>query len=286
MKYLNKILLAAIVAVAFTSCETDDFDPVEATSFDPEQVEISFTDSNTSIMALEAGGTANYEISLSSPLPLEASVTFTITSSDGSLESNGVQEVSYSEVKFAAGETSKELVLTFADDAKDDAREIYTVAVENLTFTETQNSNFILLTNDVENQSRTVNVYDELQTVVTTAGDAEITLSWRDAATDFDFGMFNSAGSNLDFGSAFNTTPETLTLLDAELDDIFTFTIYVWSAGSSAIDYNLEFVSPTETVDFTGTLVNASGFYGTIEDTLEVLKTTNGSEVTYVIGKI
>lgn len=286
MKYLNKILFAAIAAIAFTSCETDDFDPVEATSFDPEQVEISFSDTNKNVMALEAGGTANYEISLSKALPLEASVTFKITSSDGSIESNGAQEVSYSEVMFAAGETSKELVLTFADDAKEDAREVYTVAIENLTFTESQNSNFILLTNDVENQSRTVKVYDSLKTVVTTAGDATVTLSWRDAATDLDFGMFNSAGSSIDFGSAFNTTPETLTLLEAEPDDIFTFTIYVWSAGSSAIEYNLEFVSPTETVDFTSNLVNASGFYGTIEDTLEVLKTTNGSEVTYVIGKI
>ena len=69
--------------------------------------------------------------------------------------------------------------------------------------------------------------------------------------------------------------------------EVYIFQIAPWSVASSAIDWllELEVVShPTQTVyPFSGKLLNAGGFYSDIRDTLEITKSTDGSEVTYTI---
>jgi hypothetical protein len=83
------------------------------------------------------------------------------------------------------------------------------------------------------------------------------------------------------------TEPEYLTLPAGAPDGVYIFQIAPWSVASSAIDWllELEVVShPTQTVyPFSGKLLNAGGFYSDIRDTLEITKSTDGSEVTYTI---
>ena len=67
-------------------------------------------------------------------------------------------------------------------------------------------------------------------------------------------------------------------------DGVYTFSIRPWDVASSSIDYLIEMEVPTgEIYPFNGKLVNASGGWSEEITSLEITKSTNGSEVTYTI---
>ncbi|MBL4605769.1 MAG: hypothetical protein JKY02_08965 [Flavobacteriaceae bacterium] len=214
MKNLKYILYFFTLALVF-SCGEDDVDSVtnEGSVTDSRQITIGFTGVDSDDFLLENGGTATYTFALSEALTSEATVTFAMTSDDGSAEAT------FSTVVIPQGDTEGTVTVTFTDDGVADAEEFNTFSIWNVEYT---SSPTIYLTYD--GSVRTATVFDVLPIFIdTTAGNVSIRLDWA-TGEDLDlylrtFPGFTSGGANIAF--SWFDQPETMTMPGALADGVY-----------------------------------------------------------------
>ncbi len=282
IKYLA--LLFSITLLV--SCGQDDVDSVTnpGTLNPTSEINLGFTDDNDGQLVLESSDTnaTTFTISISTnPLPVATEITLGASSSDGTIDGTSFPET----VTIPAGETSVDVVVSFSDDGVPEGTDVETVTIEILDADFGGNFDYYLTPGDIK---RTVDVTDSLPfSVVTEVGPLNMVFAWA-GFSDLDAGLFSVATQGfIDISQNFDQSPEFLTLPAAAPDGQYIFVIAPWSVASSAIDWLLEFevVShPVETnYPFFGTLENAAGFYSDFRNTIEITKSTNGTEVTYTI---
>ncbi|MDY0781186.1 hypothetical protein [Tenacibaculum sp. IB213877] len=279
-----KILYIFIFSSVFIACENDDFEPVKSSYTQTEEVQIGFSDNNNGAIVLEDGGQVSFDVFLSKALPSQGVVELEVVSSDGSIESNGVRELEYSEtIIIPEGATTVPVELTFFDDTVSDGGETYTVKIKNFTTVETLTSFYIVSTADVTKKERNVQVYDVLPEIVeTTVGDVQIELTWRDSSRDMDLGLFIGTEfdlNNLVDASTGVTTTEVVELPLAESDNLFSVYVdqYLFTA---AVDYLITFTFPDgQELEYSGT-INEDSFL------FHFTKSTDGDNVTYLITEL
>jgi hypothetical protein len=282
IKYLA--LLFSITLLV--SCGQDDVDSVTnpGTLNPTSEINLGFTDDNDGQLVLESSDTnaTTFTISISTnPLPVATEITLGASSSDGTIDGTSFPET----VTIPAGETSVDVVVSFSDDGVPEGTDVETVTIEILDADFGGNFDYYLTPGDIK---RTVDVTDSLPfSVVTEVGPLNMVFAWA-GFSDLDAGLFYvDTQVFIDISQNFDQSPEFLTLPAAAPDGQYIFVIAPWSVASSSIDWLLEFevVShPVETnYPFFGTLENAAGFYSDFRNTIEITKSTDGSEVTYTI---
>ncbi|MGB1501746.1 MAG: hypothetical protein ACPH3L_08980 [Flavobacteriaceae bacterium] len=283
IKYLALLLFSITLLV---SCGQDDADSVTnpGTLNPTSEINIGFTDDNDGQLVLEGeeDNATTFTISLSTnPLPVATVITLGVSSSDGTTDGTSFPET----VTIPAGDTSVDVVVSFTDDGVAEGTDVETVTIEILDADFGGDFDYYLTPGDI---TRTIDVTDSLPfSVVTEVGPLDMTFYWA-GFSDLDAGIFSVAqGGFIDISQNFDQDPEFLSIPAAAPDGQYIFVIAPWSVASSSIDWLVEFevVShPVQTVyPFTGTLSNAGGFYSDLRNTIEITKSTNGSEVTYTI---
>jgi len=282
IKYLALLLFSITLLI---SCGQDEVDSVTNPGVltPTSEINLGFTDSNGGQLVLESGGDAvTFVIGLSTnPLPVATVITLAASSSDGTVDGASYPET----VTIPAGDTSVDVVVSFADDGVPEGTDVETFTIEILDADFGGNSDYYLTPGEIK---RTIDVTDSFPfSVVTEVGPLEMVFYWS-GFSDLDAGLFSVAqGGLIDLSQNYDQDPEYLTLPAGAPDGVYIFQIAPWSVASSAIDWllELEVVShPTQTVyPFSGKLLNAGGFYSDIRDTIEITKSTDGSEVTYTI---
>ena len=282
IKYLALLLFSITLLI---SCGQDEVDSVTNPGVltPTSEINFGFIDANDGQLVLESDplNAVTFVIGLSSnPLPVATVLTIGVSSSDGTIDGANYPET----VTIPAGDTSVDVVVSFSDDGVAEGTNAETFTIEILDADLGDNSDYYLTSGDA---TRTIDVVDTLPfSVVTEAGPLELVFSW-DGSSDLDAGIYSVAtGGVIDIAQGFTNT-EYLTLPASAADGVYIFSILPWSVSSAAIDWLLEIevVShPTETVyPFTGELLNASGSYTDTRDTIEITKSTDGSEVKYTI---
>ena len=267
------------------SCGQDDVDSVTNPGVltPTSEINLGFTDSNGGQLVLEDGADPiTFVISLNTnALDVATTITLGATSSDGTVDGASYPETAI----IPAGETSVDVVVSFSDDGVVEGTDVETFTITILDADFGGSEVYYLTPGEI---TRSVDVTDSLPfSVVTGLGPLELTFAWG-GFSDLDAGIYSeSLGGYVDLSQNFDQDPEFLTLAAAAPDGEYIFYILPWSVASSEIDWLLEFevVShPTQTVyPFTGKLLNAGGFYSDLRQTIEITKSTDGSEVTYSI---
>ena len=268
------------------SCGQDNADSVTnpGTLNPTSEINLGFTDDNGGQLVLETAdeNAITFTISLSTnALPVATEITLGASSSDGTTDGTSFPET----VTIPAGETSVDVVVSFTDDGVAEGTDVETVTIEILDADFGGNFDYYLTPGDI---TRTIDVTDSFPfSVVTEVGPLEMVFYWS-GLSDLDAGLFSVAqGGLIDLSQNYDQDPEYLTLPAGAPDGEYIFQIAPWSVASSSIDWllELEIVShPTQTVyPFSGILLNAGGFYSDIRNTIEITKSTDGSEVTYTI---
>ena len=286
MKNIKYLALLVFSITLLVSCGQDDVDSVTnpGTLNPTSEINLGFIDDNDGNFVLEGAddNATTFTIGLSSnALPVATVISLGASSSDGTIEGTSFPET----VTIPAGETSVDVIVSFSDDGVAEGTDVETVTIEILDADFGGDFDYYLTPGDI---TRTIDVTDSLPfSVVTEVGPLNMTFYWA-GFSDLDAGLFSVAqGGFIDISQNFDQDPENLTLPAAAPDGQYIFVIAPWSVASSAIDWllELEVVShPTQTVyPFSGKLLNAGGFYSDIRDTLEITKSTDGSEVTYTI---
>ena len=284
---MKNIKYLALLLISFTlliSCGQDEVDSVTNPGVltPTSEINFGFIDANDGQLVLESDplNAVTFVIGLSSnPLPVATVLTIGVSSSDGTIDGANYPET----VIIPAGDTSVDVVVSFSDDGVAEGTTAETFTIEILDADLGDNSDYYLTSGDA---TRTIDVVDTLPfSVVTEAGPLELVFSWV-GSSDLDAFLFSASGTQIDGSQGFSNT-EYLTLPASAADGVYIFIIAPWSVSSAAIDWLLEVevVShPTQTVyPFTGELLNASGGYNDIRDTIEITKSTDGSEVKYTI---
>ena len=281
IKYLALLLFSITLLI---SCGQDEVDSVTNPGVltPTSEINFGFIDANDGQLVLESDplNAVTFVIGLSSnPLPVATVLTIGVSSSDGTIDGANYPET----VTIPAGDTSVDVVVSFSDDGVAEGTNAETFTIEILDADLGDNSDYYLTSGDA---TRTIDVVDTLPfSVVTQAGPLELVFSWV-GSSDLDAFLFSASGTQIDGSQGFSNT-EYLTLPASAADGVYIFIIAPWSVSSAAIDWLLEVevVShPTQTVyPFTGELLNASGSYTDTRDTIEITKSTDGSEVKYTI---
>jgi len=284
---MKNIKYLALLLISFTlliSCGQDEVDSVTNPGVltPTSEINFGFIDANDGQLVLESDplNAVTFVIGLSSnPLPVATVLTIGVSSSDGTIDGANYPET----VIIPAGDTSVDVVVSFSDDGVAEGTNAETFTIEILDADLGDNSDYYLTSGDA---TRTIDVVDTLPfSVVTEAGPLELVFSW-DGSSDLDAFLNTASGTEID-GSQGYTNTEYLTLPSSAADGVYIFQISPWTVSSTAIDWLLEIevVShPTQTVyPFTGELLNASGGYSDERDTIEITKSTDGSEVKYTI---
>ena len=284
MKNLKLIIYLFVFSFAFIACENDDFGPVESTVTETKEVVIGFSDDINGAIVLENGGEVVFNVSLSRALPYDGMVELEVTSSDGSIESTGVQEVTYQEsFMIPAGTKIVPIKFTFSDDTISDNGEIYTVKIKNFSTSETLTDLYIIGATSIDEKERTVKVYDVLPDMIETiVGDVTIEFIWRDSSRDMDLYLIRGTellNANVIDSSEGFTTTEIVDLPSTEADN--TFTVYVNQYAFTAdVDYRIKFTFPdAQEIEYTGTISQDSSLF-------QFDKVTNGGDVSYLIIKL
>jgi hypothetical protein len=268
------------------SCGQDDVDSVTNPGVltPTSEINLGFTDANGGQLVLESDeeNAITFVISLSTnPLSVATTITLAGSSSDGTVDGASYPET----VVIPAGDTSVDVVVSFSDDGVAEGTDVETFTIEIVDADFGGSNDYYLTPGDI---SRTIDVTDSFPfSVVTEVGPLEMVFAWS-GLSDLDAGIYSvDLGGLIDLSDNYNQDPEYLTLPASAADGVYIFQIAPWSVAGSEIDWFLEFevVShPTETIyPFSGKLLNAGGFYSDIRDTIEITKSTDGSEVTYTI---
>ena len=285
MKNIKYLALLFFITLLI-SCGQDNADSVTnpGTLNPTSEINLGFTDDNGGQLVLETAdeNAITFTISLSTnALPVATEITLGVSSSDGTTDGTSFPET----VTIPAGETSVDVVVSFTDDGVAEGTDVETVTIEILDADFGGNFDYYLTPGDI---TRTIDVTDSFPfSVVTEVGPLEMVFYWS-GLSDLDAGLFSVAqGGLIDLSQNYDQDPEYLTLPAGAPDGEYIFQIAPWSVASSSIDWllELEIVShPTQTVyPFSGILLNAGGFYSDIRNTIEITKSTDGSEVTYTI---
>ena len=285
MKNIKYLALLFFITLLI-SCGQDNADSVTnpGTLNPTSEINLGFTDDNGGQLVLETAdeNAITFTISLSTnALPVATEITLGASSSDGTTDGTSFPET----VTIPAGETSVDVVVSFTDDGVAEGTDVETVTIEILDADFGGNFDYYLTPGDI---TRTIDVTDSFPfSVVTEVGPLEMVFYWS-GLSDLDAGLFSVAqGGLIDLSQNYDQDPEYLTLPAGAPDGEYIFQIAPWSVASSSIDWllELEIVShPTQTVyPFSGILLNAGGFYSDIRNTIEITKSTDGSEVTYTI---
>lgn len=269
-----KYLAVLFTFTLFMACGEDDVDSItnDGTYSPSSEISIGFSDSNDGLLLLEAGGTTDYTISHSiGALPDDLILSLNMTSSDGSVEATFPTEVT-----IPAGETSVTFTCTLNDDGVAGDTETYVLSIADAVY-QGDASEFYFTTADGE---RKIDIVDTLPVIVsTTPGDVDFNFTWT-GASDLDVRIRDAALNTIDTG--YSVSPgETVTLGQADADGIYTFSIRPWSVADPTSDWTIEFVYPTGTETFTGTVTLGAGFWAEEFTVLEIEKVTDGGTVTY-----
>ncbi|CAM1360206.1 hypothetical protein [Tenacibaculum xiamenense] len=285
MKNIKLTIYIVLFSLGFIACTNETTDPVIGTPVATSQVEIGFSDSNNNANILEDGGQTSVSVGLTKSLPFDVMVELEITSSDGSLEDDaGQAELNYDQmITISAGSTSANANISFVDDGKSDGAETYTVKIKNATTSVTSTEYFITASSDKTQQSRTLNVYDQLPDVVdTTEGSVKIDLMWSESSRDMDFYILNAPEplvSNIVDRSEGFTTTESVDL-PATADDITYYLFINQYLFTADVEYTIDFTFPDgQTMNYTGTVTQDS-------NVMSLAKVTDGDTVTYTITKL
>ena len=283
IKYLALLLFSLTLLI---SCGQDDADSVTnpGVLIPTSEISIGFTDTNGGQLVLESDveNAITFVISLSTnPLSVATTITLAGSSSDGTVDGANYPET----ITIPAGESSVDVVVSFSDDGVAEGTDVETFTIEIVDADFGGSNDYYLTPGDI---SRTIDVTDSFPfSVVTEVGPLEMVFAWS-GLSDLDAGIYSvDLGGLIDLSDNYNQDPEYLTLPASAADGVYIFQIAPWSVAGSEIDWFLEFevVShPTETIyPFFGKLLNAGEFYSDIRDTIEITKSTDGSEVTYTI---
>ena len=284
MKNIKLSICAVLLSLGFVACESETTESVIGTTTSTQHVTLAFSDDSDGATILEDGGQSTISVSISSALPYDAMVELEVTSSDDSLESDGISEVSFDNViTIPAGSTSGSSTFSFVNDEKADALETYSITIKNATTASTLTTHYITLTTDEAQTSRSLKVVDALPTVInTTVGAVDIDLQWVDGSYDMDFYILNAPEAilgNVVDGSEGFTTTESVTLPSTG-DDILYYLYVNQYLFTADVDYTVTFTFPDgQTEVVTGTVTEDSNIM-----TFE--KVTDGSNVTYTITKL
>lgn len=277
MKQIKKLLFVGVLAL-ITSCSNDDFGPVEGTLTPTTQIEVSFSDANNGQTVTESE-MITYTVALSNEATQNLTVEFTVSSSDGTTDTNGEEVTFTNPLVIPAGTTSVDLPVTFNDDMVLDTAETYTITISNVT--PTLPDAYILL----GDATRTAVVEQAPAVVTTTAGDVKVSLGWT-AARDMDLHIFDGAPtdprppySSAIYSSAGSANPETVIYQSSRADGVYSVFINQW-AFTADVDYTMTFDFPDGQQLVYDSTVTMDSYVFTME------KVTNGSDVTYTIVQL
>lgn len=292
MKIFKLSIYALVLSIAFIGCTSNTTELVEGTVTPTTQVSIGFTDTNNNQDVLEAGGNVSFKISLSKALPKDITVELEVESSDSSLMTNTVSEVTYQEkVVISAGQTSADVAFSFVDDGKDDALETYTVRLKNAYTTETLVSHFVTTDGAADSTSRVVNVYDTLPTVIETQkGTVSLVLEWP-GTEDLDLYLRSEPIiTSTVIANSWFSQPESVDITEAMADGDFYLGLDNFNLATPYnVPCTLKIVLPDSSsqdlmTDLVTTEVAAAN--GAPDAWFKISKKTEGDKVTYSIIKI
>ena len=285
MKNIKLSICAVLLSLGFVACESEITEPVVGTTTSTQHVTLGFTDDSNGTTILEDGGQSTITVSLSSVLPYDAMVELEVTSSDYSLESDGIAEVSYDNViTIPAGSTSGSSTFTFVNDEKDDALETYSIGIKNTTTASTLTTHYITLVADEAQTSRSLVVVDALPTTIeTTAGVVDVDLQWADGSRDMDFYLMTAMerptlGNTIDFSEGLTTT-ESVALPDTADDSTYYLFINQYQFVAD-VDYTVTFTFPDGQTHVISSTVNDDTHVASFD------KVTDGNTVKYIITKL
>lgn len=281
MKKFKYILYIFVMSLLVVSCEDNTGSVTNPGTFSlPEEVKVSFTDTNPNPEVIE-GASTTFRLGMNQAISGKVIVSLSVTSSDG-----GVEATYPSTVTLEDGQSAK--YFDFSPDADGNAEscEKYTISI---TAVDVQfsngNSDYFVYNGDY---TRTVSVKDSPTPLVTTAGDLTFNFTWSgpNGGNDLDCRILDWPPTTI-FDTGYSTTPgESVTLGAATADGSYVLTIRPWTVNDTAIDYNIEIVTPTETRTLCGTFTNLTGGWTMEFVAVQVDKVTNGADVTYTITQM
>lgn len=239
----------------------------------PEEIKISFTDTNMNPEVLE-GDTTTFRVGMNQAIDGEVDVNISITSSDGGVEATYPTTVTLEE-----GQAAKYFDVTPTDDATDES-EVYTVTIESVNVRYNDGSTVYYVYNG--DYMRSITVKDIPQPIVTTVGDVTVTLTWADASRDMDLwlvmGNQDLAGTVIDNSLGYTTT-EVADFPGALADGEHSVYINQF-AFTASVDYTMTFDFPDGQQKVFNSTVTQDSFVFVIS------KSTVGAVVTYNITEL
>lgn len=276
IKYLSLLLFSIMLLV---SCGQDDVDsvtnPGELTP--TSEVNVGFVDSNYESLVIESGGPAlDFTIGTNvNPLGLDISVTFGMSSSDGSPEGVAYPQT----VVIPADESSVDIQISFSNDdvAEGFIAEVYTFEILNIEYAGSYD--YYLTPGEL---SREISVIDSEPDFTTPPGPVEIRVTWDDFFKDLDIFLITGdqdlQGTILDDSQGITST-EIVTLPTTE-EGVFSLYMYEWNFDYPA-DYDVTFTFPGGRVEtFEDATITQDSFQFTLT------KANFGAQVGYRITQL
>mgnify|MGYP003323150995 FL=1 len=263
------------------SCGQDEVDSVNNPGVltPTSEIHLGFIDSNDDLPLILESGSDPIVFTIGTnvnPLNVPMTISLGVSSSDGTVDGVSVP----GSVVIPAGETSVDVVVNISDDGVAEGTAIETFTIEILDADFGGSDVYYLSPGDI---TRSFDVTDTLPLIViTTVGAVDFNFTWSDTS-DLDCRIRNALGTTIDTG--YSVTPgENVTLPAGAPDGVYTFSIRPWFVNSSAIDYLIEMEVPSgEIYPFDGKLFNATNFWSQEITSLQITKSTDGTEVTYTI---
>ena len=260
IKYLALLLFSITLLI---SCGQDGVDSVtNPGELNPtSEVNVGFVDSNYESLVMESGDPAvEFTIGTNvNPLGVPVTVTFTMSSSDGSPDAVAYPQTAVID----AGETSVDVQVAFSNDGVSEAfiAELYTFEILDVEFG--GDYDYYLTPGELTREIAVIDVEPEF---TTPPGPVQIVMTWNDFFTDLDCflvtGDQDLAGTLID-GSQGITTTETLTL-PADQYGVFSIYAYEWY-GIYPATYDLNITFPDGRVEsFSDVLITGDSFQFTI----------------------
>lgn len=270
--FLNLLLLSFLVV----SCETDTESVTNPGEFfTPDQFSLSFLDDNLNSRTFE-GGAVSFRVGSPSPLRADATLTISVTSSDGTVEASYPQTINIS-----AGQSVVDFDVIPRDDGVTETDEVYTVSITGVEV-DFSGEHYVLSLD----ANRTINVSDP-PTIVTTPGAVDITLTWTDGNIDMDLycyeGIQDLNGTQVD-SSAGITTTEAISMPGATPDGNYSIYVEQWAFLGTPPDVN-EMITITFDFPDGSQLVYNDTFINTGWE-FTLTKLTLGNSVGYLINQL
>ncbi len=275
MKNFKYLLYIFAMSLLVVSCDDNTDSVTNPGTFTlPEEVKVSFTDTNPNPEVTE-GDATTFRLGMNQAINGEVTISLSITSSDGAVEATYPTSVTLEN-----GEAAKYFDISPTDDGIAESGEVYTVTITGVDVQFADGSTEYYVYNG--DYSRTITVKDIPVPIVTTAGDVDVVLTWGDASRDMDLflvtGDQDLFGTIVDSSLGFTTTEATV-FPGAAPDGVYS--VYINQYGFTAdVDYTMTFTFPDGQQRIVNSTISADGFV------FVFTKSTSGTDVTYNITEL